>query len=46
MVRMSKTPLEVQGPSPVLGKHTDEIVAALGYSAEQRAALRARNVIA
>ena len=46
MVRMSKTPLEVQGPSPVLGKHTDEIVAALGYSAEQRAALRARKVIA
>ena len=46
MVRMSKTPLQVQGASPVLGKHTDEIVAALGYSAEQRAALRARNVIA
>ncbi|TAJ21964.1 MAG: CoA transferase [Dehalococcoidia bacterium] len=46
MVRMSKSPLEVQGPSPVLGKHTDEIVAGLGYTAEQRAALRARNVIA
>ncbi|MBM4410797.1 MAG: CoA transferase [Chloroflexi bacterium] len=46
MLRMSKTPLAAQGPSPVLGKHTDEIVAGLGYSAEQRAALRARNVIA
>ncbi len=45
MLRMSKTPLEVQGPSPVLGKHTDEIVGGLGYSAEQRDALRARNVI-
>ncbi len=46
MVRMSKTPLAVQGASPVLGKHTDEIVAGLGYSEEQRAELRARNVIA
>ena len=45
MLRMSKTPLAAQGPSPVLGKHTDEIVAALGYSAEQRTALRERNVI-
>lgn len=45
MVRMSRTPLAAQGPSPVLGKHTDEIVAGLGYSTEQRAALRARNVI-
>ncbi|RJQ07739.1 MAG: CoA transferase [Dehalococcoidia bacterium] len=45
MLRMSKTPLAAQGPSPVLGKHTDEIVSGLGYSAEQRAALRARNVI-
>ncbi|TAK79612.1 MAG: CoA transferase [Dehalococcoidia bacterium] len=45
MLRMSRTPLAVQGPSPVLGKHTDEIVGGLGYSEEERAALRARNVI-
>lgn len=45
MLRMSRTPLAVQGASPVLGKHTDEIVGGLGYSEEERAALRARNVI-
>ena len=45
MLRMSKTPLAAQGPSPVLGKHTDEIVSGLGYSAEQLSALRVRNVI-
>jgi crotonobetainyl-CoA:carnitine CoA-transferase CaiB-like acyl-CoA transferase len=46
MVRMSKTPLAAQGPSPVLGKHTDEIIAGLGYSEEARAALRAKGTIA
>lgn len=46
MLRMSKTPLAAQGPSPVLGKHTDEIVAGLGYSAAQLASLRERNIIA
>jgi len=30
----------------VLGKHTDEIIAGLGYSEEARAALRAKGTIA
>jgi len=45
LLRMSVTPLRVQGPSPVLGRHTDEILRAAGYVEEQIAALRACGAI-
>ena len=45
MIRMSATPLAIQGPSPVLGADTEAIVASVGYSAEEIAALRAGGVI-
>ncbi len=46
LLRMSATPLSAQGPSPVLGRQTDEIVRSAGYTDEQIADLRARGVIA
>jgi formyl-CoA transferase len=43
--QMSETPLAVQGPSPALGEHNEEILSSLGYSAEEIEALRDSNVI-
>ncbi|MEX2032095.1 MAG: CoA transferase, partial [Dehalococcoidia bacterium] len=43
--KMSKTPPAPQGPSPVLGRHTDEILAAAGYSSDEIAAMRAEGAI-
>ncbi|MYB22632.1 MAG: CoA transferase [Chloroflexi bacterium] len=39
--RMSATPTEASGPSPMLDADTDEVLAQYGYSAEEIAALRA-----
>ena len=44
-LQMSETPLAVQGPSPALGQHTDEILASLGYSGEQIASMREAGAI-
>src|SRR5690606_25370702 len=44
-IKMSKSPPRAQGASPVLGKHTDEILSAVGYSAEEIAALREAGII-
>lgn len=41
---MDKTPLAVQGPPPLLDQHTDEVLAELGFSPDERAALRASGV--
>jgi formyl-CoA transferase len=44
-LQMSETPLAVQGPSPALGQHTDEILASIGYSEERIASLREGGVV-
>ena len=46
LLRMSATPLEAQGSSPMLGRHTDEVLRGAGYSDAEIAALRARGAIA
>jgi formyl-CoA transferase len=43
-IKLSDSPTEVVR-SPLLGEHTDEVMAELGYKPEQVAALRAGNVI-
>ena len=44
-VKLSDTPAEVKAPAPVLGQHNDEILAALGYTAQQIEGFRAEAVI-
>ena len=41
---MSETPLEARRASPALGEHTDEVLAELGYDAEQVQRLRDEGV--
>ncbi|MEX2158696.1 MAG: CoA transferase [Dehalococcoidia bacterium] len=43
--QMSETPLQVQGPPPALGEHSDEVLASIGYDEAQIAALREKGVI-
>ena len=44
-VQLERTPSCLAAASPECGEHTDEILAELGYSEEQIAALRERNAI-
>ena len=46
LVRFSGAPVPSLRPPPVLGQHTREILAELGYRAEQTSALAARGVVA
>jgi alpha-methylacyl-CoA racemase len=39
-VKLSRTPGGAQGPGPVLGEHTEEVLAGLGYSREEIEALQ------
>ena len=44
-LQLSETPGHLQRAAPALGQHNDEILAELGYKAEQIAQLRAKGVI-
>ncbi|HNX75706.1 MAG TPA: CaiB/BaiF CoA-transferase family protein [Candidatus Rifleibacterium sp.] len=44
-VKLSETPAEINVPAPVLGQHTDEILAGLGYSDQQITEFRAKAII-
>jgi crotonobetainyl-CoA:carnitine CoA-transferase CaiB-like acyl-CoA transferase len=44
-VKLSDTPGAVGRPAPLLGEHTEAIVAELGYDESERRALRANGII-
>jgi formyl-CoA transferase len=44
-VQLSRTPSRLAAPPPERGEHTDEVLAELGFSAEERDALRRRGII-
>lgn len=44
-VKLKKTPGRPQGPSPILGQHTEEILLRLGYTAKEINELEAAGVI-
>lgn len=44
-IKLSATPVQYRMPPPLLGEHTDEVLAAHGIDAAQRAALRAQGAI-
>ncbi len=45
MPKLSETPGSIREAAPRLGEHTDEILASLGITLEQRQAMRARGII-
>ena len=45
MIQMNETPLAVQGSSPTLGEHTDDVLRELGYDEARIGALRERGVL-
>jgi len=44
-IKLSDTPPHLRWPAPALGQHTEEVLAGLGYSRNDVAALRERGVI-
>ena len=44
-MRLSKTPVEVRMPPPLLGQHTDEVLQELGMSAAQINELHQRGIV-
>ena len=44
-VVLSRTPSEIAAAAPERGEHSDEILERFGYSADEIAAFRSRNVV-
>ncbi len=44
-MKLAATPVSLRRAPPLLGQHTDEVLAELGLDAEARAALRAQGAI-
>ncbi len=44
-IKMSATPVQSRRPPPLLGEHTDEVLAEFGLDARERAALRATGAL-
>lgn len=44
-IELSETPGTYRRPAPLLGEHTDQILGALGYTADQIAALHAEGIV-
>jgi crotonobetainyl-CoA:carnitine CoA-transferase CaiB-like acyl-CoA transferase len=44
-MKLSATPVQVRRPPPLLGQHTDEVLADLGLDSAECARLRQRGVI-
>jgi crotonobetainyl-CoA:carnitine CoA-transferase CaiB-like acyl-CoA transferase len=44
-IRMAASPVQYRRPPPLLGEHTDELLAGFGIDADERAALREQGVI-
>jgi crotonobetainyl-CoA:carnitine CoA-transferase CaiB-like acyl-CoA transferase len=45
-VKLGRTPAELRAPGPVLGEHTDEVLAGLGYTDSEVAALKESGAVA
>jgi alpha-methylacyl-CoA racemase len=45
-IKLSRTPGRMRAPGPVLGEHTDDVLAAAGYSDEEVAALKESGAVA
>jgi formyl-CoA transferase len=43
--KLSATPGAIRTPAPKLGEHTDEVLKALGFSAEEISALRDKKIV-
>jgi crotonobetainyl-CoA:carnitine CoA-transferase CaiB-like acyl-CoA transferase len=44
-VRLSRTPSEIVAPPPLLGEHTDEILAEFGFGKDEIGKLHAEKVL-
>ena len=44
-IELSETPGEYRRPAPLLGEHTEQILAGIGYTADEITALRAEEVV-
>jgi crotonobetainyl-CoA:carnitine CoA-transferase CaiB-like acyl-CoA transferase len=44
-IKLSATPVQVSRAPPLLGQHTDEVLAGLGFDDAERALLRRRGIV-